>query len=86
MGFAAHRLPASGPGAQHFQLVLPTDLAQVGDAVEAVVECCKTGGTLSSRLRFRLRTIAAEAIANAMCYGNGNDIVEESPEKILSYG
>ena len=73
MGFAARRLPASEAGAQHFQLVLPTDLSQVGDAVEAVVECCRGHGPLTSRVRFRLRTVAAEAIANAMTYGNAND-------------
>ncbi len=73
MGFAAHRLPASGVGAQHFRLVLPTDLSRVGDAVEAIVECCGTLGMLTGRLRFRLRTVAAEAIANAMTYGNAND-------------
>lgn len=73
MGFAARRMPASKAGAQHFQLVLPTDLSQVGEAVEAVVECCGLGGPLSTRLSFRLRTITAEAVANAMCYGNRND-------------
>jgi serine/threonine-protein kinase RsbW len=74
MGVAARRLPASEAGAQHFQLVLPTDLSQVGDAVEAVVECCRRQRALSTRVRFRLRTVAAEAIANAMTYGNRNDI------------
>jgi serine/threonine-protein kinase RsbW len=74
MGFAARRLPATHVGALHFQLVLPTDLSQVGDAVEAVVECCKVQGSLTARVRFRLRTVAAEAIANAMTYGNGNDV------------
>ena len=73
MGFAARRLPASVAGAQHFQLVLPTDLSKVGDAVEAVVECCRAQGALTARVRFRLRTVAAEAIANAMTYGNAND-------------
>jgi serine/threonine-protein kinase RsbW len=73
MGFAARRLPASMPGAQQYRLVLPSDLAQVGDAVEAIVECCRVHCTLPPRLRFRLRTITAEAIANAMTYGNANE-------------
>lgn len=73
MGFAARRLSASDADAQHFQLVLPTDLSQVGEAVEAVVECCCGHGALTSRLRFRIRTVAAEAIANAMTYGNAMD-------------
>jgi serine/threonine-protein kinase RsbW len=41
--------------------------------VEAVVECCRVHGALAARLRFRLRTVAAEAIANAMTYGNAMD-------------
>jgi len=74
MGFAARRLPVSHADAQYFRLELPTDLSRVGDAVEAVVECCRAGqGTLPARLRFRLRTVAAEAIANAMTYGNAMD-------------
>lgn len=73
MGFAARRLPASLAGAQHFQFVLPTDLSQVGEAVESVVDCCRLEGSLTARLRFRLRTIAAEAIANAMTYGNAKE-------------
>lgn len=73
MGFAARRLPEAPAGAARFQLELPTDLGQVGDAVEAVVDCCRVHGPLNGRVRFRLRTVAAEAIANAMCYGNRND-------------
>lgn len=73
MGFAARRLPAASTGAERFALELPTDLARIGDAVEAVVDCCRAHGPLDGRARFRLRTVAAEAIANAMCYGNRND-------------
>jgi serine/threonine-protein kinase RsbW len=73
MAIAARRLHSTRPGLVAYQLVLPTDLAQVGHAVEAVVSCCSGPGPLSSRTRFRLRTVAAEAIANAMTYGNGND-------------
>ncbi len=71
MQFGAERLPAQRPGDAHYRLVLPTDLARVGDAVEAVVACCDAAGPLTSRDRFRLRTITAEAVANAMRYGNG---------------
>lgn len=73
MGFAARRLPTSSLEAALFQLELPTDLAQVGEAVEAVVDCCRVHGPLDGRARFRVRTVAAEAIVNAMCYGNRND-------------
>lgn len=73
MGFAVRHLPAPDHGRQRFQLTVPTDLSLVGEAVEAVVDCCRGQGALSSRLRFRLRTVTAEALANAMSYGNGND-------------
>jgi serine/threonine-protein kinase RsbW len=73
MAIAARRLPSPLPDRLVYQLVLPTDLALVGHAVEAVVSCCSDGASLSSRTRFRLRTVSAEAIANAMAYGNGND-------------
>jgi serine/threonine-protein kinase RsbW len=73
MAIAARRLPGSLPGHLRYELVLPTDLAQVGHAVEAVVTCCSATEPLSPRTCFRLRTISAEAIANAMSYGNGND-------------
>ncbi len=72
-GFAARRLPAVSAGDERFQLELPTNLARVGEAVEAVIDCCRVHGPLDGRARFRLRTVAAEAIANAMCYGNRND-------------
>jgi anti-sigma regulatory factor (Ser/Thr protein kinase) len=73
MGFAARRLPLASAGADRFVLELPSDLARIGEAVEAVVDCCRVHGPLDGRARFRLRTVAAEAIANAMCYGNRND-------------
>lgn len=72
-GFAARRLPGPRQGAALFQLMLPTDVARLGDAVEAVVDCCRAQGPLTGRVRFRLRTVAAEAIANAMTYGNRSD-------------
>lgn len=73
MGFA---IPPAGRGVSRtdrFQLVLPSDLARVGDAVEAVVTCCAARADVGGRTRFRLCTIVAEAVANAMSYGNGND-------------
>ena len=73
MAIAARRLPSPLPDRLVYQLVLPTDLALVGHAVEAVVTCCSDGESLSSRTRCRLRTVSAEAIANAMAYGNAND-------------
>jgi serine/threonine-protein kinase RsbW len=70
VGSGAERLPTPDPGAARFRLVLATDLTLVGDAVETVVGCCESTAPLTPRDRFRLRTVTAEALANAMCYGN----------------
>ena len=51
---------------------VPSDLTLVHDAVELIAGRC--GGTLPQRrLRFNLRTALAEALANAITYGNGAD-------------
>jgi anti-sigma regulatory factor (Ser/Thr protein kinase) len=70
VGSGAERLPTPDPGAARFRLVLATDLSLVGDAVEAVVGCCESTAPLTARDRFRLCTVTAEALANAMLYGN----------------
>lgn len=56
-----------------YELVLTTDLGHVARAVEALIECCQRHHPLSQRCRFRLSTVAAEAITNAMSYGNAHD-------------
>ncbi len=76
---AAARVPSPEPGRARFRLVLPTELGLVGEAVEAVVTCCELPDALAQRDRFRLRTVSAEAIANAMCYGNCED-----PERMVT--
>ncbi|MBA2292076.1 MAG: ATP-binding protein [Gemmatimonadales bacterium] len=65
--------PRRPAGRDHFSLDLATDLSQVGEVVEAVAACCFAGVTATTRTRFRLCTVVAEAVANAMVYGNGND-------------
>jgi serine/threonine-protein kinase RsbW len=67
-------MSARGPGGQdHFSLQLPTDLSQVGQVVDAIAACCFAGHQASNRTRFRLCTVVAEAVVNAMVYGNRND-------------
>lgn len=73
MSLAAARLPSNDPGRARFRLELPSELGLVGEAVEVVVGCCEAPLELAQRDRFRLRTVSAEAIANAMCYGNHED-------------
>ena len=65
--------PQDHGGRDHFSLDLPTDLSQVGQVVDAVAACCFAGLPASNRTRFRLCTVVAEAVANAMVYGNRND-------------
>jgi serine/threonine-protein kinase RsbW len=73
MGFSAS-VPADGASAgERYRLVLPTDLTLVGQAVETVMACCFANVDPSRRTRFRLATVVAEAVANAMLYGNRSD-------------
>ena len=52
-------------------LEVPSDLGAVGDAVELVASRLPAGTLSPRRLRFNFRTAFAEALANAMLYGNG---------------
>lgn len=54
-------------------LTMPSDLALVGDAVELVARHCDVGILSPRRLQFNLRTALAEALANAIAYGNRHD-------------
>jgi serine/threonine-protein kinase RsbW len=60
-------------------LDVPSDLAYVGEAVDLVARHCPAGILSHRRLLFNLRTALAEALANAILYGNGED-----PEKRVS--
>lgn len=55
------------------QFSFPTDLTRVGDAVEEIASCCLLAGAATQRVRFRLCTVVAEALTNAMFYGNRNN-------------
>jgi len=54
-------------------LDVPSDLAYVGQAVELIACQCETGILSPRRLQFNLRVALAEALANAIRYGNGLD-------------
>jgi anti-sigma regulatory factor (Ser/Thr protein kinase) len=73
MVVAARVAPRDADGCDRFRVELPTDLTQVGHAVEAVINCCSTVAAVSTRTQFRLCTVVAEAVANAMVNGNRND-------------
>ncbi|HEY6208990.1 MAG TPA: ATP-binding protein [Gemmatimonadales bacterium] len=65
-----------GPGGEvEFELLLdvPSDLKYVGPAVELIAERCRHGALSPRRVEFNLRTALAEALANAIAYGNRQD-------------
>ncbi len=54
-------------------LNVPSDLEYVGDAVDLIARHCHTGPLSPRRILFNLRTALAEALANAIMYGNRQD-------------
>jgi len=57
-------------------LELPSDLGCIEETVELVLSRCEGCEEVARRLRVNFRVCLAEALANAMIYGNGHD-----PEK-----
>jgi len=55
------------------KLDVPSDLGMVGDAVELVATHLPPGTLSPRRISFNLRTALAEALGNAIRYGNGED-------------
>lgn len=64
---------AAGPYHTILRLDVPSDVTYVGTAVELISDACHTGALSRRRVRFNLRTALAEALTNAMLYGNGAD-------------
>lgn len=54
-------------------LDVPSNLRYVGEAVDLIADHCRTGTLSERRIEFNLRTALAEALANAIRYGNGED-------------
>lgn len=54
-------------------LDIPNDLSSIEEAVDFVMQRCQACSSDPRRLRFNLRVGLAEALANAMLYGNGRD-------------
>ena len=54
-------------------LELPNDLGAIDRSVEYLVDRCRAVGFDEDRLRLNLRVGVAEALANAMMYGNNRD-------------
>lgn len=54
-------------------LQVPSDLGVVGEAVEVVAHHCLASALTPRRVLFNLRTALAEALSNAIIYGNAED-------------
>lgn len=66
--------PAEDPTElEYFELILPSEMRRVGEIVEAVLHGCAARRELGATTRFRLCTVVAEAVANAIAYGNQHD-------------
>jgi serine/threonine-protein kinase RsbW len=72
-----------------FALELPSDLRLIDTAVSYLVSRCREYHFAGSRLTLNFRVGIAEALANAMIYGNGRDPgkrvrveVELDPERV----
>ena len=64
------RKATGGETETELSLDVPSDLTYVGPAVELVAEQFQGGLLSPRRVRFNLRTALAEALANAIAYGN----------------
>lgn len=70
------RTPLRGPDGSRVEVSLrvPSDVACVEEVVDLLVRhCCRGEWTASRRFRFNLRVAVAEALANAIIAGNGED-------------
>ena len=70
------RSPFRGPDGSRVEVSLrvPSDVACVEEVVDLLVRhCCRGEWTASRRFRFNLRVAVAEALANAIVAGNGED-------------
>lgn len=67
------RSAAGGESDFELSLAVPSDLEYVGPAVELIAGRFRTGILSPRRVRFNLRTALAEALANAIAYGNRLD-------------
>lgn len=64
-------------------LDVPSDLELVGPAVELIVESCPSHPLSPRRLSFNLRTALAEALCNAIAYGNRHDATKLVHVRVL---
>ncbi len=56
-----------------FSIRVPTELDVIEEAVDLVARHCLASGLAPRRARFNLRIVLAEALTNAIVYGNAMD-------------
>jgi serine/threonine-protein kinase RsbW len=66
------RRSGTGPAVELW-LEVPSALEYVGPAVDLIAKGCPTGTLSPRRVSFNLRTALAEALTNAIAYGNRHD-------------
>ena len=67
------RRAGEGETETELSLDVPSDLQYVGPAVELIAGRLPPGPLSPRRIRFNFRTALAEALANAIAYGNHHD-------------
>lgn len=67
------RRATGGETETELSLDVPSDLEYVGPAVELIADELPGGPLSPRRIRFNFRTALAEALANAIAYGNRHD-------------
>src|SRR5207253_3865958 len=67
------RRTTRGETEMELSLDVPSDLEYVGPAVELLADQLPGGPLSPRRIRFNFRTAFAEALANAIAYGNHRD-------------
>ncbi len=90
MGDAEGASAGERSGSERFRLIVASDLTRIGDVVETVTCCSLARQGASRQSFFRLRTILAEAVTNAMVYGNRGETsrlvtieVELHPDRVV---
>jgi serine/threonine-protein kinase RsbW len=63
----------TGPN-EELSLEVPSALEYVGPAVDLIARACPPGTLSPRRVAFNLRTALAEALTNAIAYGNQHDL------------
>jgi serine/threonine-protein kinase RsbW len=70
---SVHRADPLLGAATELRLDLPSDVQLVGPAVELIAAHCRDSVLSARRVSFNLRTVLAEALTNAIVYGNRAD-------------